>query len=634
MRPEGGEQPTQRLNAPGARRPVGSPTGPAPRPVGSPQRPAVQTFRGRSPTKRRRRRWSVKRILLTALAVIAVYVTAVATVFATSVTKIDALPVSSISSSGTNYLLVGSDSRVGLSAKEQKRLHTGSTEGQRTDTIMIMHVPLIGRTTLVSIPRDSWVGIPATAKARSTPRSPRRPAADDHDGRRGNRLTHRQLREIGFAGVADTTDALGGVRFVPRSPLQRREQRFEGEEGLSDHGRPGCAGLRPHALRRPARRPRPVERQQEFMSAVAKRAMSPITWLLPWRAFGAASAAGGSLTVDKSTGIFDDARLAVAMGMISMGMGDATTVPTVDGSYYVGGQDAVKWDTPEHWSCSTDRLIELWPDRRVAVRVDSCRREPLVTHPSSHRPGLHAHVRAAMLDHRDRAIETIHTALDAGVNLLDTANIYAPMPSTSAQRAIAAEAVRTYSGLRPLIATKGGITREPGEIWGRAGRRDALMSAAIASAKRLEVDIIDLYYLHRADPAVRYDEQIQGLVAVKEAGLASGSVFRTSTRRCCSERFGRRRWAGRRRNRRGPEREVTALPGRLRRAGHLHAREGIAYLPWSPLTGSELFAEHAAMRGVSPQRLTLAWLLGQSPVVIRSGSTRPQTILDPSKRYS
>ncbi|MEI2619723.1 MAG: aldo/keto reductase [Candidatus Nanopelagicales bacterium] len=57
--------------------------------------------------------------------------------------------------------------------------------------------------------------------------------------------------------------------------------------------------------------------------------------------------------------------------------------------------------------------------------------------------------------------------------------------------------------------------------------------------------------------------------------------------------------------------------------------EGIAYLPWSPLTGAELFAEHAAMRGVSPQRLTLAWLLGQSPVVIPiPGSTRPQTILD------
>jgi len=51
--------------------------------------------------------------------------------------------------------------------------------------------------------------------------------------------------------------------------------------------------------------------------------------------------------VDKNTGILDDARLAMAMGMISMGIGEATTVPTVEGSYYVAGQDAVKWDTPK-----------------------------------------------------------------------------------------------------------------------------------------------------------------------------------------------------------------------------------------------------------------------------------------------
>ncbi|HPE13373.1 MAG: LCP family protein [Actinobacteria bacterium] len=348
MRPEGGEQPTQRLNAPGARRPVGSPTGPAPRPVGSPQRPAVQTLpRTIPPTKRRRRRWSVKRILLTALAVIAVYVTAVATVFATSVTKIDALPVSSVSSSGTNYLLVGSDSRVGLSAKEQKRLHTGSTEGQRTDTIMIMHVPLIGAPTLVSIPRDSWVGIPGYGQGKiNSAFALGGPQLMITTVEEATGLHIDNYVEIGFAGVADTTDALGGVRLCPdrryndaNSGLKVKKgcQIMDGQDALA-YVRMRYADPRGDLGR--------VERQQEFMSAVAKRAMSPITWLLPWRAFGAASAAGGSLTVDKSTGIFDDARLAVAMGMISMGMGDATTVPTVDGSYYVGGQDAVKWDTP------------------------------------------------------------------------------------------------------------------------------------------------------------------------------------------------------------------------------------------------------------------------------------------------
>ncbi len=349
MRPEDGEQPTQRLGAPGARRPVGSPTGPPPRPVGSPQRPAVQTIpRTVPPSKRRRRRWSLKRILLTAMAVIAVYVTAVATVFATSVTKIDALPASSISSSGTNYLLVGSDSRVGLSAKEQKRLHTGSTEGQRTDTIMIMHVPLIGAPTLVSIPRDSWVGIPGYGQGKiNSAFAIGGPQLMITTLEEATGLHIDNYVEIGFAGVADTTDALGGVRLCPdrryndaNSGLKVKKgcQIMDGQDALA-YVRMRYADPRGDLGR--------VERQQEFISAVAKRAMSPITWLLPWRAFGAASAAGSSLTVDKSTGIFDDARLAVAMGMISMGMGDATTVPTVEGSYYVGGQDAVKWDTPK-----------------------------------------------------------------------------------------------------------------------------------------------------------------------------------------------------------------------------------------------------------------------------------------------
>jgi LCP family protein required for cell wall assembly len=309
----------------------------------------VQTIPRTVPSsKRRKRRWSVKRILLTALAVIAVYVTAVATVFATSVTKIDALPASSISSSGTNYLLVGSDSRVGLSAKEQKRLHTGSTEGQRTDTIMIMHVPLIGAPTLVSIPRDSWVGIPGYGQGKiNSAFAIGGPQLMITTVEEATGLHIDNYVEIGFAGVADTTDALGGVRLCPdrryndaNSGLKVKKgcQIMDGQDALA-YVRMRYADPRGDLGR--------VERQQEFISAVAKRAMSPITWLLPWRAFGAASAAGSSLTVDKSTGIVDDARLAVAMGMIAMGMGDATTVPTEEGSYYVGGQDAVKWDTPK-----------------------------------------------------------------------------------------------------------------------------------------------------------------------------------------------------------------------------------------------------------------------------------------------
>jgi len=234
-----------------------------------------------------------------------------------------------------------------------------------------------------------------------------------------------------------------------------------------------------------------------------------------------------------------------------------------------------------------------------------------------------------MIDHRERAIRTIHAALDEGVTLLDTANVYAP----DAQRfghneQLVAEALRHYSGPRPLVATKGGLTRGPGETWGRAAGRGALMSAAIASAKRLEVDIIDLYYLHRADPAVHFDDQIAGLVAIKEAGVARqigvSNVDATMLQRAIDI-------AG------GPSDAGIVAVQNERSPAHradgevldMCTRHGIAYLPWSPLSGADLFAADAARLGVSPQRLTLAWLLSQSPVVIPiPGSTRPETILD------
>jgi LCP family protein required for cell wall assembly len=299
---------------------------------------------GKSP----RRRGRAKRILTLVLIVTLVYILAVAAVFATSVTKIDALPESNVQSAGTNYLLVGSDSRAGLSKKQQKKYHTGATEGQRTDTIMIMHVPLLGAPTLVSIPRDSWVGIPGYGENKIN-------AAFAYGGPEllittveaatGLHIDH--YVEIGFAGVAKTTDALGGVRLCPAKNFQDANsgldvkkgcQIMDGEQALA-YVRMRYADPRGDLGR--------VQRQQEFMSAVAKRAMSPFTWLLPWRSFGAANAAGNSLTVSDGTGIVDDSRLALAMGMVSLGMGEATTVPTVEGTYYVGGQQAVKWDTPK-----------------------------------------------------------------------------------------------------------------------------------------------------------------------------------------------------------------------------------------------------------------------------------------------
>ncbi len=235
-----------------------------------------------------------------------------------------------------------------------------------------------------------------------------------------------------------------------------------------------------------------------------------------------------------------------------------------------------------------------------------------------------------MLDHRDRAISTIHAALDAGVTLLDTANIYAPDAGAFGHNErLVAEAVDCYSGRRPVIATKGGITRVPGpegDVWGRAGTPDALLAAAQASADRLGT--IDLYFLHRPDPAVHFNDQVAGLLAVKEHGLARRIGLSNVTAAMLQRAL---EIAG------GPDAGGIVAVQNERSPRYradsdvldLCTARGVAYLPWSPLTGANTFAAPAAERGVTPQQLTLAWLLAQSPVVIPiPGSSRPETILD------
>lgn len=235
-----------------------------------------------------------------------------------------------------------------------------------------------------------------------------------------------------------------------------------------------------------------------------------------------------------------------------------------------------------------------------------------------------------MIDRREQALATIHTALDAGITLLDTANIYAPDAARIGHNEeLVAEAVSSYAGRRPVIATKGGITRVPGtdaDVWGRAGTPDALLRAAEASATRLGAPP-DLYFLHRADPTVHFNDQIAGLMAVQKRGLAARIGLSNVTSPMLQRAL---EIAG------GPaDGGIVAVQNerspRYRADSDvldICTEHGIAYLPWSPLTGAETFADHAHARGVSPQQLTLAWLLAQSPVVIPiPGSSRPQTVL-------
>jgi len=240
----------------------------------------------------------------------------------------------------------------------------------------------------------------------------------------------------------------------------------------------------------------------------------------------------------------------------------------------------------------------------------------------------------------DQAIATVHAALDAGITLIDTADIYAPSWDTMGHNEkIVAEALGSWSGdaSQIFIATKGGITRSEGEVWGRDGSAAYLRSALEKSLEALGRDSVDLYYWHRPDRSIRYAEGVEALAALKQEGLiaeigvSNANVEELDVAR---EVLGEGGLAAVQ-NEFSPRFHHTSH-GELKYCGE----HGIAFVPWSPLGGTgggskavgEKFpqvARVAEARGVSPQQVVLAWELSLGEHVIPiPGASRPESITD------
>ncbi len=248
---------------------------------------------------------------------------------------------------------------------------------------------------------------------------------------------------------------------------------------------------------------------------------------------------------------------------------------------------------------------------------------------------------SAMVDQRPRAIATVHRALDLGITFLDTSNIYAPSwDAVGHNEALVAEALRTYQGPADLsavlVTTKGGITRGPGEAWGRDGSADGLVRACEASLEALGVDVIELYQHHRHDPSITYEQQMKAVLALKERGyirrIGISNALLEETKVALDVLGGPSDG--------GLVSVQNEYSPRYRGEGdvlELCTSMGIAFLPWSPLGGSDQakdvgsnFTEFAAVGdevGATAQETTLAWLLALTPVMIPiPGATRPETI--------
>ncbi|NUO46076.1 MAG: aldo/keto reductase [Streptomyces sp.] len=241
----------------------------------------------------------------------------------------------------------------------------------------------------------------------------------------------------------------------------------------------------------------------------------------------------------------------------------------------------------------------------------------------------------------ERALATVRAALDAGVTLFDTADSYhLPGAEPGHNERLVARAL-AGSSAEVLIATKGGRGRPADGSWTVNGDPRHLKRAAEGSLKRLGVEAIGLYQLHKPDPAVPFEESVGALRELLDEGkirLAGVSNTDVDQIRVAHGILGDRLVSVQ--NRYSPE--VRDSEAELR----LCAELGLAFLPWSPLgglsrssldgpsglTGSVRFAafhETAAERGVSPQQVGLAWLLAKSPTVIPiPGASRPETIRD------
>jgi LCP family protein required for cell wall assembly len=302
---------------PGRTRPVAPPP---------PSRPA----RGR-----RRIRWGWVKA---ALALWVVFLVAVPLVAWARVEKVDATPRGSrpAEQAGTTYLLVGSDSRQGLTRKQQLAYGVGKGQGRRTDTIMLLHTGS-GPNMLMSIPRDSLVPIPGHGTTKINAAfaygGPRLLAAtiENNTGIRVDDYV-----EIGFGGFVDVVDAVGGVQICPKQPMKDKLANLDIKKGCQDADGTVALGYarsrHTSGLGDIAR----AQHQREVVSAVGSKAASPWSVLNPVRYFRLGMAGSKSLRVGTDTGMLATLRFAYAMTRVNGKSGLTCGVPISD--------LAVHWD--------------------------------------------------------------------------------------------------------------------------------------------------------------------------------------------------------------------------------------------------------------------------------------------------
>jgi LCP family protein required for cell wall assembly len=316
-------------------------------PTAAPPRPPA-------PTTRRRRRWPwVLLVLLVG------YPLLLGGLVLVGLDRVAAMPRGDrpAPTPGHSWLVVGSDSRQGLSAREQAELSTGGGTSRLTDTILMVTTAPDGTPTLISLPRDSYVEIPGygfnkinAAFAFGGPRLLVRTV----ENATGVRLDG--YVEVGFDGFYRIVQAAGGVEVCLPDPLQDERAGIDLPAGCQVLGGSDALGYVRARYSDPRGDLGRVERQQQFVGALADRATSPAVLLNPLRAVPLALATGQALTVDRSMGPLDLARFTWATRQAVGPDGQMLTVP-VGGSGSTDVGSVLFWDdqdAPALWQALRD----------------------------------------------------------------------------------------------------------------------------------------------------------------------------------------------------------------------------------------------------------------------------------------
>jgi LCP family protein required for cell wall assembly len=254
-----------------------------------------------------------------------------------------ALPATTATSAGTNWLIAGSDQRTGISRGERAQLHLGADGADASDSLMLLHMGT-GKPVLISIPRDSYVPIPGhgnnkinAALAIGGPTL----LVQTVESVTGLKIDH--YMGIGFGGLADVVGAVGGVTMCVKTAVPADPTGDSGFKGLAAgchnlNGTQAIAFVRDRHSFATSDLQR-IQDQRAFLSALLSKATSPGVYLNPFTALPFASTSASAIAVDKGTSLWDLIQVAEALRGPQSG-----TVPIANANYETSAGDAVEWD--------------------------------------------------------------------------------------------------------------------------------------------------------------------------------------------------------------------------------------------------------------------------------------------------